>query len=376
VSRVYFVAGEASGDTHGANLIRALRMAAPEALCEGLGGPRMAAAGMDLQLNLAEQGIMGFVEVVKHFGMIRRLFKDTVAHIERTRPDCVVVIDYPGFNLQLAKKVHAMGIPVVWYISPQVWAWKKGRIHTIAQVVKKMLVILPFEVEIYRKVGLDCSYVGHPLMDHITATPIENKFDGPCVIGLLPGSREQEIARLMPVMIGVARGIQRSHPEAQFVVPCVDAQRETQIRVLANGFPLTTTIGETYEALHAARFCLVASGTATVETMLHGVPFCILYKVNPATYWLARMLVHIEHIGMVNILAKRTIVPEFIQYEAVVEKVLPVALDLIEEGPQREAMLAELTAVREQIGGSGASAHAAQEILAVIGRGDGDGEAA
>jgi lipid-A-disaccharide synthase len=369
VTRIFFSAGESSGDIHGAHLIRALREMDPEIECVGLGGRRMEAAGMELRHDLASSAIMGFVEVVKHFGFFKRLYVETVRGFEYEAPDCLVVIDYPGFNIQIAKRANMLAIPVVWYISPQVWAWKRGRVLTIARIVQKMLVILPFEKALYEHVGLACTFVGHPLLDHVAATPIEGLYRDGMVIGLLPGSREQEIGRLFATMIEVARGIQEKYPEARFIVPCVDEAREAQIRHIAGEFPVEIAIGKTYEILDGARFCLVASGTATVETALFGVPMIILYRVAPITYWLARLLVRVSHIGMVNILAGKRVVPEFVQHEATAARILPVALELIAEGSARDRMLDDLRAVRDILGGPGASRRAAEEILAVTGKG-------
>jgi len=330
---------------------------------------------MALRCDLAGKAVMGFSEVARSFRSIRRVFMDTVAYLRERRPDCLVAIDYPGFNLRLAQRARALGVPVVYYISPQVWAWKKRRIHTIAQNVKKMLVILPFEEALYRAAGVDCAYVGHPLLDHIAATEIRGAYRGACVIGLLPGSREQEVARLLEPMIGVARGIRQARPDARFVAPCVDEARERQVRHIAGDFPLETVVAKPYEVLDAARFCLVASGTATLETALFGVPMAILYRTSALNYWLARRLVNVDHIGLVNILAGRGIVPEFIQADACVEKVLPAALELVAGSRAREQMLADLREVRDSLGGPGASARAAAEILGVV-KGDCDGRPA
>jgi len=378
LKRIFLVAGESSGDTHGANLVRALRQSAPDLHCEGLGGEQMAAAGMELRHDLAGEGIMGFTEVVKHFRPIRRLFLDTVAHLRAQPPDALVLIDYPGFNIRLAKAAHALGIRVIYYISPQVWAWKKKRIHTIARCAQKMLVIFPFEEKLYREIGMECSYVGHPLLDHIEAyrqrlpggETAAGEGDGAAsepppdmLIGLLPGSREQEIARLLAPMIEVARALQADYPGARFVTPCVNARRAAQVRAIAGDFPLEVRVDAMYEVLGRARFCMVASGTATLETALFGVPFLILYKVTPITYQLARWLVDIEHIGIVNILAGRRVVPEFVQHEARPTRMLPVARGLIADTPARAEMLTELHAMRELLGGGGASERAAREIL-------------
>jgi lipid-A-disaccharide synthase len=364
--RLYFVAGEDSGDIHGANLINALQEQAPDIQCAGLGGTRMRDVGMRLDYDLAGESIMGFVEVVRHFPRIRRLFLDTVQRLRDNPPDAVVLIDYPGFNIRLAKEIHALGIPVIYYISPQVWAWKKKRIHQIAATVTKMLVIFPFEEKLYQDLGVDCAFVGHPLLDHIAQYTPDRTFDGDPVIGILPGSRKQEIQRILPDMIAVARGLQEEWPDAVFVTPCVSESRAEDIRALAGDFPLQVVPGAMYDVLSSARFALVASGTATVETTLFGLPFVILYRVKPVTYWLARALVNIEHIGMVNILAGRRIVPEFVQHDAAARKVLPVAHDLVAESDARATMLRDLQTVRDHLGGPGASARAAQEIMGAI----------
>ncbi len=366
MKRIFLVAGESSGDAHGAALVRALRAAQPDIVCEGLGGAAMAGAGMTLHHDLAGQAIMGFSEVFRQILPLRRLFLETVARLRDHPPECLVLIDYPGFNIRLARRARALGIPVVYYISPQVWAWKRGRIHILAQCVNKMLVIFPFEERLYRDAGVDCVFVGHPLLDHLAAwapTPAAEEM----VIGLLPGSRRQEIARLMDVMIAVARGIRERHPRARFVTPCVNAARAEQVRALAGDFPLDIRVEGMYDVLAQARFCLVASGTATLETALFGVPMIILYRVGTVNYWLARWFIRgIQHIGIVNILAGRGIVPEFLQHDAAPERILPAALELIEDTPARVAMVAELGAVRRSLGGPGASERAAREILACM----------
>jgi len=298
-----------------------------------------------------------------------------VAHLEARRPDVLVLIDYPGFNIRLAKKAKALGIPIVYYISPQVWAWKKGRIHTIADLVDRVLVILPFEERLYTEVGADCTYVGHPLVDRVASVPISGEYRGGLVIGILPGSREQEVHRLLGPMIEVARAIRAQHPEARFVTPCANDARERQVQAMRGDSPLETTVGRMYEVLDGARFCLVASGTATVEAALFGVPMAILYRVSPLNYWLARWLVDIEHIGMVNILAGRRAVPEFVQHAVRADRIVPTALELIEDTPARRRMLDDLAEVRHALGEAGASQRAAEAVLEVAGkRRDANGE--
>ena len=365
MTRLFLSAGESSGDLHGSHLIRALKALEPALELEGLGGPRMRAAGMKLRCDLAGRAIMGFAEVLRSFGFIRRVFLETIQRLTESRPDGLILIDYPGFNLRLARRAKALGIPVIYYISPQVWAWKKGRIATMAKTVEKMLVILPFEKPLYDEAGLDCTYVGHPLLDHLDSIEVEDTYRDGLVIGILPGSRAQEIERMLGVMLDVAKGIRERYPDSRFVAPCVDDERAAQIRAAAGGFPLDVAVGGVYDVLAGARFCLVASGTATVETALFEVPMAVMYKVMPITYWLARLLVHIDTIAMVNILAGKRIVPEFIQGKAISENILPVALELIDDSPARATMIRELKTVRNQLS-AGASESAAREILAVI----------
>ena len=323
----------------------------------------MAAAGMHLRHDLASDAIMGFTEVVKHFPSIRRLFLDTVAHIRATKPDVVVLVDYPGFNIRLAKALKDDPVRVVYYISPQVWAWKKGRVRDIAASVDHMLVIFPFEEAIYREAGVPCTYVGHPLVEHLASYECPRDLGGDYVIGLLPGSRAQEIGRHMPVIAAVARGIRHHYPHARFLVPVVDEKRAAQVRAAAEGFPLEVIVGGMHEVLARARFALVASGTATLETALFGVPMLVLYKVSALSYALARLLVDVQHIGMVNIVAQRGIVPEFIQGRATAKYLLPAALELLGDSPARATMLADLAAVRARLGEGGASERAAAVIM-------------
>jgi lipid-A-disaccharide synthase len=364
--KLFFVAGESSGDMHGANLIRALKTVDPAVECEGLGGPRMQQAGMILRHDLASRGIMGFVEVVRSLGYIKRHFDETLARLRDWRPDALVLIDYPGLNLRLAKRAQALGIRVVYYISPQIWAWKAGRINTIKECVDRMLVILPFEKAIYDTAGVPCDYVGHPLLDQIAQTAVSDKYAGARVIGLLPGSRKMEIERVLPVMLEVARGLRARWPELRFVSPCVDAEREAQVRALAGDFPLETVVGGMYDVLRAARFCLVCSGTATLETALFQVPMAVLYRANAVSMWIGRRVVgnRLVGISLVNILANRRVVPEFLQEEATLDTILPRAIELVDDSPARSAMLDELAAIRGLLK-PGASAAAAKSVLEV-----------
>jgi len=367
MTSVYLVAGEISGDAHGARVITALKEQSPDIQLEGIGGPKMEQAGMDLHEDLASRGIMGYVEVIKSLGFIRTLFNATLERFRSSPPDVLVLIDYPGFNLRLAKKAHKMGIKIIYYISPQVWAWKKGRIHTLKKVVDKMLVILPFEKKIYDDVGLDCTFVGHPLLESIDEKPLKGTFSHhEMLIGLLPGSREQEIRFLMPIMVEIAREIQKEYPQATFVTPAVDKDRASQIKEEAGTFPVEIVEGHFYEILSDAHFVLVASGTATVEATLFEVPMAVLYKVNSVTYWLASRLINIDAISLVNILAQEHIVPEFVQNDASFENILPIARTLIADSEERKKMIESLGNMKQQLGSEHASENVAKEILSMM----------
>lgn len=361
--RIFLSAGEASGDAHGAALVRALKARAPDAEFEGLGGTAMADAGMDLHHDLAGEAIMGFVEVVKHFPRIRALFHETIARIKAHPPDVIVLIDYPGFNIRLAQALKPLGIPIVYYISPQVWAWKKGRIKTLAEVVDKMLVIFPFEEQIYADAGLPCRFVGHPLADHILDYEREKRWPGKRVVALLPGSRKQEIARLMKPMVKAAHALAQDYDNLHFVTPVVNETRAAEVRNMAGNLKLEILPGGMYEALASAHVAIVASGTATLETALFGVPFVILYKVQPLTYLIAKQVVDIKNIGIVNILAGKEVVPEYIQGAVTAKSIVPMLRALMEETPERHNMIDELGKIREMLGAGGAADRAAEEIL-------------
>jgi lipid-A-disaccharide synthase len=324
----------------------------------------MEAAGMELRYNLAETSLLGFVEVLKSIGMIRRLFAETVAYFEEARPDVVVLIDYPGFNLRLAAKAHNLGIPVIYYIGPQVWAWRRGRVRVVKKNVSKMLVILPFEESIYTDADVPCAYVGHPLIDHLESASTSDRFAGDRVIGLLPGSRAQEIRHILPVMVDVAKGIHERYPDARFLVPCVDDERAQLIRSIAGDFPIEPAVSGMYDVLSAARFAMVAAGTATVETTLFKVPMAVVYRGSAISVWLARKLVgrRLNAIAIANILARRHIVPEFIQEDATADKILPHALELIDDSERRRTMIADYETVRGMLKG-GASRAVAEEII-------------
>jgi lipid-A-disaccharide synthase len=378
--RVFIVAGDPSGDHHAAALAAALQdMAGGEAVViEGVGGSACASAGVELLHDLASRGLMGFVEVVKHFPEIRRVYHSVLNRWATHRPDVVVLVDYPGFNLRLAKQAHKMNIPVVYYISPQVWAWKPGRISYLTKYVDTLLVIFPFEEAFFRPYPIRCRYVGHPLAERIhtwrTAhDPVRireqlNLPEGRLPIALLPGSRLQEIKRIFPTLCEAAKYLQEQIPNAYFLTSCLTPAMETHLRNLSRHVEVAIHVNAMYEVLSVSALALVASGTATLETALFEVPHVIVYKVHPLTYQLAKRFVRVPSIGIVNLLLGRTVIPEFIQGRAQPRAIAEKALSLLRDTPERAAMLAGFAEVQRALRTQNVAARAAEEVLAVVQR--------
>jgi lipid-A-disaccharide synthase len=375
--RIYIIAGEASGDLHGGNLVRELytiSRSAPASTSgsdrpdtpleiRAWGGDRMAAAGAEVVKHYRDLAFMGFTQVVMNLRTILRNIDLCKQDIAAFKPDLLVLIDYPGFNLRIAEWAHEQGIPVHYYISPQVWAWKKGRVHTIKRVVDRMYVILPFEQEWYARYGHAVEFVGHPLLDAIDQegrTPLQPLpgDDGRPVVALLPGSRKQELARMLPLMVEVSRRF----PQVRFVMAAAPALPEELYVEAIGDAPITLVSGRTYDLLRHARAALVTSGTATLETALFGVPEAVCYKSGALNVWIARRLVDIKFISLVNLIMDREVVRELIQGELTVDSLSAELERLLAEGPYRTQMLADLVELRTKLGGPGASAKVASML--------------
>ena len=363
--RYYIIAGEASGDLHGSGLVRALRAADPDALFRAWGGNKMEAAGAPLVKHYRDLAFMGFVEVVKHLGTILKNIKFAKTDILDFKPDVLILIDYPGFNLRIAKWAKAQGIRVVYYISPQVWAWKEGRARAIKRDVDQMLVILPFEVDFYRKWGMEVEYVGHPLVEVIAAArdsgmPAKLGTTGKPLIALLPGSREQEIRTKLPIMLSVVQAF----PDYEFAVAMAPAQEAGLYEAVAGKIPVTLVAGQTYELLRQSHAALVTSGTATLETALFGVPQIVCYKGHPASYWLARKLIKVKYISLVNLILDRPVVPELIQDDLNTERLQQELQRLLPpESTYRQQMQQDYALLWELLGSQQASKQAAALIV-------------
>src|SRR3989338_3706022 len=331
---IFLVAGEASGDLHASHLAEELRTLNPSLSFSGVGGPLMQKAGVELYEDLTKIAVVGFVEVLKHFLEFRRFFHLVLDKIRTAKPDAVILVDYPGFNLRLAKELKKLGIKVIYYISPQVWAWKENRVEAIRRDVDKMLVLFEFEKEFYAKRGLDVEFVGHPLIDSIKVTKSRKQFlesiglsDNKLTVGLLPGSRRKEIENLLPAMLEAADILNREfngkiqflllkapNIAMDFVARYLRSNIVSNLRVVT--LPLTIIDGQTYDGINASDVCMVASGTATLETAIIGKPMVVAYKTSLLTYWLAKNLVKISNIALVNVVAQKRIVAECVQFDA------------------------------------------------------------
>ena len=370
--KIFVIACEASGDGHGAALVRALKELDPSVEFEGLGGPQMRAAGVRLLHEMTRESALGFGDVIRKYFHYRRIFYRALAHVRKTRPDLLILIDSPAFNLRFAKKIRKR-IPVIYYISPQIWAWGGRRIHTIRRTVNHMIVILPFEEKIYRDAGIPCTFVGHPLLDRVKPSKSRKELglefglkDTERTIALLPGSRESEVRRIFPIMLESARILRREIPKVNFFLveaPHVPAALYDEIAGRFPEVPLTRTSERLYDVVSAADFALVASGTATLETALLGTPFFLLYKASASTFFIGRRLVRLPYIGLVNVLAGRHVVPEFIQHLARPERIALETRVMLENPELVDKLVREIRQVCGRLGLPGASRRAAQVVL-------------
>ena len=390
VKKIFIVAGDPSGDLHGANLVNALKEISSQIEIYGLGGERMERAGVRLLDKLTELAIVGFSEAINSIVAIRQIYRKTEEFLRKEKPDKIVLIDYPGFNLRVASLAKRLKIPLIYYIGPQIWAWRRGRIKDIAELVNKMLVIFPFEEETYRKAGVDVSFVGHPLLDTIQPTKSKEevctKYGLDCdipIIGLMPGSRKQEIERLLPVMLEASRRIAENR-QVQFVLPLAGNIPMSYIKERITEFemnrlsrkkiskskeeeklplPILVVRDEDYNIRKTLTLALVASGTATLENACLGIPMIIVYKVSLFSYLLARLLIRIPTIGLANIVAGKKVVPEFIQRKARAEEIAKVSCHWLSNPGLMREIREELEKVKEKLGTRGASKRVARIIL-------------
>ncbi len=372
MKKVMIMSGEASGDLHGANLARELQKLDPSIVLYGVGSKHMRDAGVRMLADASEISVVGAVEVLTHLGAILKVLNRLKRFLEQERPDFLVLIDFPDFNIRLGKAAKKLGIPILYYISPQVWAWRKGRIKTIAALVKAMIVVFPFEVDLYKAAGVDVRYVGHPLTD-VVQSPL-SRIDARKQLGLdpekrtvalLPGSRTKEITYLLPDMLAAGKILQKRFPDIQFVLPIAPTLSEGLIRTFTgkSGIVVKLIDGRVYDVLRASDAAMVTSGTATLETGLMGVPMVIIYRLSSLSYYIGRMLIDIKHIGLVNIVAGEKIVPELVQHDATPEKIAAAMTEIMGNPENYKRIQNKLGGVRAQLGESGASGRVASIVL-------------
>ena len=371
---VMLVAGEASGDQHAASLFLELKKLIPEVRGIGMGGVKMREAGVDIRFDSTGIAVIGTIEVLRHYGEIRAALKEMQALAREARPDLLICVDYKEFNFRLARSAKQAGIKVLFYVSPQVWAWRPGRVKKYGEAVDCMAVIFPFEVPFYETYQIPVSYVGHPLADKVVPSVSKEQAmvefglarDRP-VVGLLPGSRGNEIRRLLPVIVSAARILQQRFPAVQFVLSQAASVNDALLAESLGDSPLINPVkGRNYDVLQCCDAVITVSGTATLEVALSKVPMAIIYKVAPVTYWLGRLLIRIPFIGLPNILAGRRIVQEFIQHEASAENIADEIGRLLADADYAAEMrknLGEVKALLGQGGGSARLAKLAAEML-------------
>lgn len=363
--KLYVIAGEASGDLHGGNLVRALhqRAGAGELTVRAWGGEHMQAAGAEVVKHYRDLAFMGFTQVLANLRTVLGNLKACKADILAFRPDAVILIDYPGFNLRIAEFAHAQGIPVFYYISPQVWAWKAGRVKAIKRVVDRMFVILPFEQDWYAERGMEVEFVGHPLLDAIPAEGPARRGDASVDdprpwVALLPGSRLQEVQRMLPAMLSVVPHF----PDHRFAIARASSLPEEVYRSLMGTLPVELVPEDTYGLLRRAKAALVTSGTATLETALIGTPEAVCYSGSAVNVWLAKRFIKVRFISLVNLIMGREVVRELIQGEMKPEPLRKELDRLLNDADYRQRMLDGMAALRRKLGGPGASAHVADRV--------------
>ena len=372
---IYFVAGEASADNHGAALMRSLRELDVYLDFIGRGGPQMRAiAGGQFKNWIDDAAVLGLWEVIRKYGYFRVQFHETLNEVQESKPDAVVLIDYPGFNLRLAHALRKRSPrqKIIYYISPQVWAWNRGRIKEMARSLDLMLCIFPFEADLYNKSGLRTVFVGHPMIDRLRAQKIDIKRDTN-LIGLFPGSRLREVRKIFPVMLESLPELQKQNRDMRFEVAAASEELAHEMRKMLDQRAqdqqgIQIKVGETAALMQRAFAGMVASGSATLEAAYFRLPFVLVYKVAWPTYLAARLVVSVKYLGMPNVLADREVVPEFIQDRARPDAIVKAVRRLIEDADARDRMIAEFDTIIGKLGEGGASDQAARAIIEEIGR--------
>ncbi|WP_434389418.1 lipid-A-disaccharide synthase [Melittangium boletus] len=373
--QILVVAGEASGDAHAAELVAALKARRPDLTFFGMGGARLAAQGVELLYGAHEVNVMGITEVLPKIPRILQVMGGLSRAAAARRPACAILVDIPDFNLRLAARLKKLGVPIAYYVSPMIWAWRRGRVKTIARLVDRMLCILPFEEAFYREAGVAARYVGSPVVEQVPAPASAATFrqklglptDAP-TLALLPGSRMSEIRRILPTLVGAARRLVDERPGLQVVVPVAPtiAREEILSRFAGSGVTPVLVEGRAPEVVGASDAAIVASGTAALEAGLMQRPLVVVYRVSFLTYLVGRLMLKVAHVALVNLLAERRVVPELLQGQMTPERIAAEIRRLWVPGAPREEMLQGLEEVRSRLGETGAAERAAETVLELL----------
>ncbi|MCM8760855.1 MAG: lipid-A-disaccharide synthase [Candidatus Omnitrophica bacterium] len=373
--KILIVSGEPSGDLHASNLVRDLRSLNPSLSFFGMGGDLCRGSGVDIVFDISDLALVGVVEVLRHLTTVKKAHDAVMDRVKKERPDLAILVDYPGFNLKLAIDLAKMSVPIVYYISPQLWAWGKQRIHIIKRCVRKMIVFFKFEESLYRSWGIDTECVGHPLLDIVKVTSPQkdvfekyNLADGKFTIALLPGSRISEIRNFMPVLGQASELIEKRLGNTQFIISKRPERPMELYEEAITGFKFDIRFAE--EDLHnivaASDLAIVASGTATLETAILGTPLIVIYRANFLTFLLYKMVSTTRYLGIVNIVAGKEIAPELLQFNMTPEKIASKAIEMLSSPELIASIRRELAAVKASLGSPGASLRAAQAIIALL----------
>ncbi len=369
------MAGEASADLHGSNLVKAMKKLNPQVLFKGIGGQKMRQAGVEILIPSSEMAVVGLTEVFSRLRTIFNASRKLKSLLKDGRPHLLILIDYPDFNIHIAKTANRFQIPVLYYISPQVWAWRGGRVRKIARRIDRMAVILPFEEAFYREYGTEVDYVGHPVLDEcpVIVDEREGAADwkvngGHPVVGLLPGSRREEIKNLLPFMLKSAEIIAQRYNGARFLLPLAPTLEAEYIQTFIDNSKVAVEVikDDIYKALSRCQAALVTSGTATLETAIMGIPMVVVYKGSPVSYWIARQLVNVPFISLVNLVAGQEVVKELIQNDVTAERLAHEALIILEDKEARKNMIEKMIHLRKNLGRGGASERVARIALEMM----------
>jgi lipid-A-disaccharide synthase len=377
-NKIMIIAGEASGDSRAAGLVRAVKRLRPDLRFFGIGGDQLRAEGVETLVDSRVMAVVGLFEVLAHFPTIYGALRLMRRKLREERPDLLILVDYPDFNLRLARTAKELGIKVLFYISPQIWAWRQERVHRIRELVDHMAVVFPFEEPFYRNADVPVTFVGHPLVEEVGSA-----FDhaGACrefgldparkVLGLFPGSRRSEIKNLLPVLLEAAAQLHARHPDLQFILPRASTLNEADLAPYFTGrvLPITVVPGRAYDVMVACDAIVSAAGTATLEIALMRTPLAIIYKIAPLSYRIMSRMIKVDHIALCNIVAGERIAPELIQHEATAENIAAVAESLVYDDARNAQMRERLKLVREKLGAAGGSENVARVVLDVLAAG-------